>query len=328
MGSKEMDDYKRRAEKRAKERTSGKTWKPKEGTNEFRILLTPKGRKSPDAYYEFAVHENVGPEKAYLRCGKDPVTGKGDCLICDKVIPRLRKRGKESRAAELEPKSKLVVTVAEVRGGKPRRPAKLWYPSKKVGDTVVGTIITSKKRDYLSHKKGYNLSITRTGTTMNDTRYGMIEADDEPSKVPQDVLDTLKPFDENPDIPKYDEKKMKKAIGYSSSEDDDDEDDEPKSKKRGRDDDDEDDDDDDDEPKKKKGKKSKKSEDDDDDDDDSDDDDSDSDDDDDDEDGDDDEEDEEEEDDDDEDDDDEDEEDEDEDEDDEPVKKSKKKKRK
>lgn len=274
MAKKEYANYRDAAAKRGKEFTSGKSFKIVPGNNSFRILLPPKSKKAPLPWYEFQVHENVGPSKAYLRCGKDPITGQGDCYTCDKYIPKLRKRGKEERAAALEPKKKLVVMVekVDVDTSKFVGIPQLWYPAKKTGETVVANIIGSRKRDYLSHEKGYNLSMTRTGTGQNDTRYGIIEADDEPTKVPSRITALLKSFDQNPDIPKYNETKMKQALGLVSA--DEDEEDEPKKKRRDRDedededsededdeseDDDEEDDEDEKPSKKKKKSKSKKS---------------------------------------------------------------------
>lgn len=267
MGNEVYDDYKSRAAKRGQERGASKTLKLEPGDNTFRILKTPKGRKSTSVFFEFNVHENVGAEKAYLRCGIDPTTGKGSCYTCQKHIPRLRKRGKETRAAELEPKQKLVVQAAKVVNDKIKKPPLLWYPSGKTATTLMSNILVSKKRDYVDHKRGYNLSINRTGTGFKDTRYGPIEADQEPSKVPSEIVEMLKPFDELDSIPVYSEKKHKVALGLIVGDDDDDD---SKSKKRGRDDDDEDEDEDtddveddededDDEPKGKKSKSKKKS---------------------------------------------------------------------
>src|ERR1700761_4318477 len=241
--SKEYDDYKGRAGKRPP--SSGKKkFGLVVGDNEFRIAKTPKGKKSPSVWMEVAMHSDVGSEKKYLRCGKDPETAKGNCYICDKVIPRLLKRGKDSRASALQPQTKLIVQVWPVINGKPKGPAKIFEPSKKVGDNIM-TLINNKKRDVVDHVKGYNLTINRTGTQKNDTRYSAIEKDDDPSKVPSELVEKLVPFDRHPDLYPYDEKMMKAALGESSG-DDDDEDDEPKKKRRGRDDDDEDEDDDED----------------------------------------------------------------------------------
>jgi hypothetical protein len=296
----EYDDYKSRSKNYKP--SAGSKFKFPVGTTRFRILKTPKGTNSPSVWIQYQMHENVGPEKQFLRCGINPETGKGKCLVENKIIPRLKKRGFESRAAALEPKVQVSIQISVVDDNDNWSDPILVTPPKKMADQIIGQIIPNKRKDYLDHKKGYCLSVTRTGTTKNDTRYGMLEADDESTRVPKSVLEKLKPFEDLKELRKYDEERMKTALGLMTDEDDDD-------------DEEEDDDEDSSSKKNKKKKKSKKDEDDDDDDDgeeDSDDEDDDEDD----EDSDDDDEDDE--------DDDEDEEDDDDDEDDEPVKKKKK----
>lgn len=262
-----MEDYRERARKRAAERSAGFWYKlvPGDDGNTFRILPTPKSKKTPAVFMEYGVHREVGKDKKTLRCGKDPVTGEGKCWLCDKKIPELEEAGKTSRASALVPQSVTIMQVAKVTGeGKKARfdGPYGFNPSKKVGDLLIGKIIGSKKRDYVDPENGYNITISREGTGKLDTKYGPIEPDNDPTAVPETIIAKLKPFSEVKEIPAYNEEAMKAAYSgkdYKEPEDDDadegeDEDDEPKpakkAKKPAADDDDDDtasgDDDDDD----------------------------------------------------------------------------------
>src|SRR6266513_644798 len=83
------------------------------------------------------------------------------------------------------------------------------------------------RRDVSHPEKGYNLTISRVGTTMTSTKYGDIDRDDERSEVPEKLLAKLKPFGEV--LRKYDEKVMKAE--YYGHEQDDDEAEEEEGKK-------------------------------------------------------------------------------------------------
>src|SRR3990170_2000777 len=109
-----MDDYKERARRRASERQTSSWFKLKEGENSFRILRTPESKKTPGVFYEYALHREVGPRKATVRCGRDPVTGEGACWLCDVQIPKLEQKGLETRAALLASKDSFVVQVAVI----------------------------------------------------------------------------------------------------------------------------------------------------------------------------------------------------------------------
>lgn len=232
------DDYKDRARRRAKERQETYWWKvvgtPNGTDNTFRILPTPKkGTSSPAVFFEYQVHRDVGPKKRMVRCGKDADTGEGRCWLCDKRIPALEKAGKQSRAVGLAPQTQLIVQVAVLGdNGKLEGPFG-WNPSKKVGNDIIGSVLGSKRKDYVDAKKGYNLTINRTGTGMMDTRYGMIEPDEDPSVVPAEIMKKLKPFCEVKEIPVYGEDIQKAAYegrdldkAASVDDDDDDEDEE------------------------------------------------------------------------------------------------------
>ena len=225
-----------KARQRAKDRKQSAWYKLVEGDNTFRIMR----HDDDEPWFEYRLHRDVGPNKKAQRCGKNPITEKGKCWLCDVQIPLLRKSGKEDRAAKLEASIVMVVQVApfeEDSAGKPRWSGpKLWSPSKTVGDQLLASIFGSKKRDYTDPRNGYNLTISRTGTGWNDTRYGMIEPDQEPTRIPSEILAKLKPFKELKEIQQYSETKMKAAyVGREADEDDEIEDDEeetPKAKKK------------------------------------------------------------------------------------------------
>ena len=201
-----------RARKRAKEIGGSKFYKMAVGDNCIRVLPTPKGKKSDELFIEIQTHDKVGPNKKWLRCGIDPVTGKGKCWICDKLIPQLRKKGKEERAAALEPRRQMVVMIAEVdpEDGSMVGP-KPWLPSMGVQKGLLAKVFDSKKHNYTDLKKGYNLTYKRVGSGQFDTEYFGPDKDDEPSKVPSSVHSKLRPFEEVKDIPTYSESVQKKA---------------------------------------------------------------------------------------------------------------------
>lgn len=252
-------DYKAQARKRAAEMKSTIWFKLAEGDNYFRILPTPESKKTQPLWLEYNMHRDVGSKKVSVTCGKD-MDGEGACWLCDSTIPKLRKKGKEGRAAALEPKSVFVVQIAKVtmsddETAKYSGPF-LFSPSKGVASQILSTVIGSKKRTYEDPKKGYNITLSRTGTGKNDTRYGILEADAEPSAVPKELVAKLKPFSEIKEIQGYDEAKQKAAYSGVDAVDDDDDDDEDEDVDTSA--DNGDDDDDDDKPaKKKKGSKSK-----------------------------------------------------------------------
>jgi hypothetical protein len=212
--------YKKRAKKSGEQRKEKPNIVLKEDDNCLRVLPTPAGKTSPDTFMEYQVHQNVGPKKAYLRCGHPPGWKKGDDdsedYICDEVIPKLKKKGKLSRADALAPETRLVVQASIVSedddGNTKFGPAKPWQPSGKTAGSLLTSILGSKSRDYVHPKRGYNININRTGTGFKDTRYGAIEPDDDPSRVPKSIIADLKPFDQIRGIPTYNAKAQKAAL--------------------------------------------------------------------------------------------------------------------
>lgn len=250
------DDYRTRAAARAKTVGAKKDWKPIEGENTIRILPTPPDKKgNNEVYIEFQVHKDVGPEKRWLTCGHDAVTGEGSCICCDKYIPKLERSGKDTRASAMAPVKVLGVNIALVDSEGNMKGPTPWKVTAVTLQRIILQIIGSTKRAYVDAKRGYCFTITRTGTGQKDTRYVGPEADEESSKVPSKIIEALKPFNRDKAFPVYDEEAMKKALYGSDDEDEDEEDDvdideeeddeKSKSKKKSKKSDDEDEDDED-----------------------------------------------------------------------------------
>lgn len=208
-------DKKELAKKKFKERTAAKRFKLPEGSTTFRVLPNKKGLDKAE-YIEYAMHSNVGARNAYLRCGKN-IRGEGECWLCDALIPKLEKSGKSSHRAaaeKLKRKECFAVQIIYEADGQWVGPT-LWEMSTGIANKLLNVM---SRRDVSHPQKGYNLSITRTGTTMTGTRYGDIDRDDEKSEVPEELLEKLKTFGEV--LRKYDEKVMK-AEYYGHEQDDD-----------------------------------------------------------------------------------------------------------
>lgn len=238
-----MEDYRALARKRAAERRTS-IWYKLEGSaegvdNTFRILPTPATRKPPEGadkkavaeykkhrtqglFYEYKLHREVGKKKLQLRCGQHLViedtgsTWQGDCWICDVLIPKLQRSGRINTAEALKAQDVLALQVAKVIQEDEDTPPVfqgpfIFTPSKKVGDQILSSVIGSKKKSYTDAKKGYNITINRIGTTKNDTQYGMLSPDHEPTEVPASIIKKLLPFSALKEIPVYDEAKQKAA---------------------------------------------------------------------------------------------------------------------
>lgn len=235
------EDFRDRARKRAAERATSIWFKLKEADNTIRILPTPASKSTPDRFIEYAVHREVGPKKQMVRCGKDPVNHyEGDCWLCDVQIPKLRAKGNDVRADLLEARdvcAMQVASVIETDEGVEYKGPFIFTPAPTLADTILASIFGSRKRDYTDPEKGYNITITRTGTGRNDTRYSAPMPDEEPSKIPKKfmgLVDKLKPFSELKEIPAYSEAKQKAAYTGQDivADDPDGEEDEPAPKRR------------------------------------------------------------------------------------------------
>lgn len=212
-----VNPYGDRARARAKDMKSTAWLKLMEGETIFRVLPTPESKKGAmdGMWIEYGLHRDVGPTKTAVRCGKDAVTGEGECWLCDVQIPKLIEKRQTTRAALLEAKKQTLFQVAKVivrDDDTLRFDGPLFFtPSKTVAADLLTTIIGNKRHDFTDPKKGRNITISRTGTGRNDTRYGSLVVDSEESTVPADILKKLKPFTDLQEIPKYSEAKQKAA---------------------------------------------------------------------------------------------------------------------
>jgi hypothetical protein len=207
------------ARKRAEARQQSSWFKLAVGDNCFRILPTPPTDNVKTNFFEYAIHREVGPRKQTVRCGVDidPQTGDqvGECWLCDTKIPALKAKKQESRATALAAKSQLIMQVAKVEElgeGKLKFAGPfLFTPAPTIGNQLLASIFGNRKRSYIDPKKGYNLNISRTGTGRNDTRYGIIEPDQDPTVVPQSLIDKVKAFEDLKEIPVYSQAKQQAA---------------------------------------------------------------------------------------------------------------------
>lgn len=193
------EDYRDRASKRKAQLGQSIWFKLETGNTTFRIAPTPAGKTSPPVFYERGIHRDVGPKKLSLTCGKavnDEGVLEGDCYIDDSYRVKLEKQGREARAAALEPQIQMVLQVFRINEDTDKWEGPfIWTPSPGLGGKLMG-LLSSKKRLYADAKKGYNITINRKGTTKNDTRYGEMEPDTDPTPVPAEMLKKLKPFDQ------------------------------------------------------------------------------------------------------------------------------------
>lgn len=236
-----MGDWRESARERVKEKSQGNTISLQEGTNVLRVLphkkdITPEGRLknnqvSAPPYVEFRIHRNVGPDKSFLRCGKD-IVGRGSCWFCDKLIPALVASGKARQAEEIESQDQFLViaTRFDPETQKFSIP-KPWWISTGGGRSLsvrVQAKLASSKKDYLDPIKGYNLNIERVGTGLK-TRYPSVEGDDSPSKVPAAVLQAVRALEEV--MPKYDAEEQKAAYYGRPRRDEEEEEEKPRRSK-------------------------------------------------------------------------------------------------
>lgn len=221
------DDKKAAAAKRLKERTAKKRFKLPEGETTFRVLPNARGTNHND-YFEYGMHSEVGPRKAYIRCGKT-MKGEKECWLCDVMLPKLEKsKNSASREAaeRMARKDVFAVQIAYKSDDEWIGPI-LWEMSTGIANKLLG-VLSNPKRDVVDPEKGYNLTISRTGTGPRDTRYGDMDRDDDPSEAPESAMKKLKPFSEV--VRKYDEKDMKAAY-YGHEQDEDETEEEAKKKK-------------------------------------------------------------------------------------------------
>lgn len=200
----DMDDARKRAKLSRKQIETGGRFKPPEGKSEIRILETPPDRErdSPALYMEYFVHRNVGPNKRFCMCGNKPGQTKHKrCWLCKK-----KKKYETSKQQELA----VQVAVKDQDLDELVGPLVWQMGVGKSADAMgykIKGVISSDRRNYTDHKRGYNLHFKRTGLGLK-TKWSDIDHDDEPSRVPKGILKQLKPFVDT-GIPQYDEQWQK-----------------------------------------------------------------------------------------------------------------------
>ncbi len=211
-----------------------KAFKMEEGKNTIRllpsrnaVLQAKKDRNWDDAlgahapYLVFLAHRDVGPEKRFVRSGKDP-DGGGDCWLTDVVIPALLKsKNSSDRAAgqAMVPQEQFCVQVSTMdRDGEWTDPA-VWYVPRSLQDQVMDLLLSTHCQ-YDHPSKGKNLHVTRTGTQMQ-TRYGAVQLDHEPSKFPTALLSGLISWSDV--VKDYSEADQREAFGDDAPDCEDDE---------------------------------------------------------------------------------------------------------
>ena len=199
--------WKDKLKKTQKRKAKKKAFKLEEGENTIRILpsrnaiLQAKKERSWDAAleahspcFEFLAHREVGPEKRFVRSGKD-CDGSGECWLTDVVIPALLKSNSSAdrKAADaMKPQEQFCVQVSSLDRDGDWSDAAVWYVPRSLQGQIIGLLL-STRRQYDHPNKGFNLNIVRTGQ-MLQTRYGAIEIDEESSKIPTSVFAGIMPW--------------------------------------------------------------------------------------------------------------------------------------
>lgn len=209
-----MSDWRDETAAYVKEKKAGSSYTMDVGENAFRILPNKKGAKLKP-YIPFRLHRNVGPDQTWVRCGKTFTAEKGwsgSCWLCDKQIPALEaseSEDKRAMAKAMKVKENIMFQVSPVdSAGRFGMPKSWWAPAnggKSIGVKVLGKLANLKMGAIDDPKTGRNLTVERTGQKLK-TDYDGPAVDDEPSVVPQRVLDAMKTLEEL--LPAYDAKRQ------------------------------------------------------------------------------------------------------------------------
>ena len=193
-------NWRSRMQQRVRGKKEGSRFTLNEGDNTFRILPNKQGTDYAPCI-EFRVHWNVGPEEVMTTCGKD-IDGNGDCWLCDTKIPELEKSQDPKRRMQAdnigyEERLLMLVSRIDPDTGRFSLPKPLTLSSgggAKSLSTMLQTLLSKTNRSYDDPVRGYNITVNRTGTRLK-TVWDPPVPDEKPSKVPQAVLDAIKPLD-------------------------------------------------------------------------------------------------------------------------------------
>lgn len=198
----QREDWQEQLKKRAKEKGKGGKFKLEPNTETcLRILpVFNDGGEiiNGSPLFEFNAHRNVGPKKRFVRCGLD-LDGAGVCWVCDKVdeLSNSGARSKQTEAEDMKLELQCIAQVAWVEDGKWHGPSVWYIPNrgKTSLDTKVMSFLARASATLIDVDKGRNINIERIGAGMLDTKYQLLAPDDEPSAVPDAILDKCKTFD-------------------------------------------------------------------------------------------------------------------------------------
>jgi hypothetical protein len=195
------DDWQDEAKRLLREKLDSNSFKPRQGNNSVRILPAKisEGKFGGRPFYRYLAHGDVGPEKRFIRCGKD-FDGKGKCILCDQIIPKMSNSAKpeiRKRAAQMEPKEQFVVQVAYLdEDGRLIGPKPWRVSAKNVQTEILGRCVDPEElKKITSLKNGYNINFKRTGEQMQ-TRYALFKNDQEPTTVPSRIVAKIKSWDD------------------------------------------------------------------------------------------------------------------------------------
>ena len=189
-----MPGWKQQMQNRVRDKKEGSRFTLSEGDNTFRILPNKQGTDYAPCI-EFRVHWNVGPEEVMTTCGKDIV-------------------GYEERRL-------MLVSRIDPDTGRFSLPKPLTLSSgggAKSLSTMLQNLLSKTSRSYDDPVRGYNITVNRTGTGRK-TAWDPPVPDGKPSKVPQAVLDAIKPLESYLDA--YSEKAQQDAYFGQKKEADD-----------------------------------------------------------------------------------------------------------
>ncbi len=216
------------AHRRAKAMKAGNKFKLTEGQNTFRVLPNlravlaynkmekknwTKACSAFPPFVEFMAHREVGPDKKFIRSGKD-MYGRGKCWITDLLIPRLERSPSASdRAAAkaMQPQEQYVIQVAWLDKDNEWLGPGFFYVPSPLRPHIATLLGNLDGRLYDHPKKSKNITINRTGMGMRDTKYGTIMLDEDSSVVPHEIVCKVKSFTEV--APEYSEATHKEAWG-------------------------------------------------------------------------------------------------------------------
>lgn len=199
--SSSANDWRKEAAETYKEKSASKTFKLGVGENTVRIL--PRKRKSKDEsaapFFRFMQHSNVGKDKRFLMCGKD-IKGEGKCWLCDKAekLAGSDNSKHQAVAAAIAAKEQFVLQVAylDTDVNKLRGPV-LWRVPCSGKTSVAVTLLAylkNPKVELVDLKKGRAITISRTGTDRNNTRYGPYVIDEDATPISDQMAVRIKPF--------------------------------------------------------------------------------------------------------------------------------------